>query len=111
MLRAVVPQVALEGSYHYRFVAEVVHNGLRLRRECAHSFAAIAYPARETTDVVLTPQRPIRKSRRYLVSISPRDIVGNRLGPGLDLDVAIVAKGAGVGPLADRGDDSCTQSC
>ena len=106
VLRAVVPQVALEGSYHYRFVAEVVRNGLRLRRECAHSFAAIAYPARETTDVVLTPQRPIRKSRRYLVSITPRDIVGNRLGPGLDLDVAIVAKGAAIGPLADRGDGS-----
>jgi sugar lactone lactonase YvrE len=104
VLGAVLPQVALEGSYHYRFVAEIDRGGLRLRRECAHSFAALAYPAAETTDIALVKQGTSRGRTRYQLMITPRDIVGNLIGPGLDADLRVTADRASMGRVKDGGD-------
>lgn len=104
VLRSVLPQASLEGSYHYRFVAEIERGGLRLRRECAHSFAALAYPAKETTEIQLTTQASTATRTRYQLSVRPKDTVGNLLGPGLADDLSITGTGTLVGKITDLGD-------
>lgn len=103
VMRAQLPVTAVEGAYHYRVVAHCRRGALTLRRECAHSFIALAYPDADRTE---TRVQATTEPDRHRMTVVPRDAVDNRLGPGLAAEMSVKAANARATPLEDAGDGS-----
>ncbi|HMO46504.1 MAG TPA: VWA domain-containing protein [Rubrivivax sp.] len=108
VIHAQFPVTAVEGAYHYRVIARCQRGALSLRRECAHSFIALAYPDGDHTETKVTPAEKKDKTLDYGVRITPRDALGNLLGPGLASQFKAEAGHARAGALKDAGDGSYT---
>jgi hypothetical protein len=102
--RAVISNAGNEGSYHYRFVAEVERNGLVLRRECAHTFAVIAEPSVLNTEAQVIDQAQTRSAIEYRVQLRPRDGLKSSLGPSLLNEFHLSSRGGKCSALKDLGD-------
>jgi DNA-binding beta-propeller fold protein YncE len=103
VIRAQLPVAAMEGVYHYRVIIHCQRGGLSLRRECAHSFIALAYPDGGRTE---THAKKTDKTNEFEVRFVPRDGLGNLLGPGLASQMKATVTKASAGPVRDAGDGS-----
>lgn len=79
---AETPSLENEGYYRYRIVAEVEQSGLLLRRECAHGFALISYPSGEHSSLKIEEIEHAEDASWIRIQFTPRDQLGNLIGPG-----------------------------
>jgi DNA-binding beta-propeller fold protein YncE len=103
VMRANLPACIVEGVYHCRTVVHCRRGALSLRRECAHSYIAIAYPNPGQSEVTVKPKG---EPNSYIVNIVPRDALGNRLGPGLASQMSVEVDGGRVDSVQDLGNGS-----
>jgi DNA-binding beta-propeller fold protein YncE/Mg-chelatase subunit ChlD len=103
-LRGTLTDAREEGTYRAHFVAEVKRDGLVLRRECAHTFATVAYPSEERTEVGARAVPADGGGSRFTIRVRPVDKLGSPLGSGLRAAIAVGARGARCGAVVDRGD-------